>query len=67
MPEEQLYELAGARAIQTFLEHGYSSILETLGTNFFSFLSNLDSLHENFMPSFPKMKVKQMLVCEIKC
>eukprot|EP00055_Hartaetosiga_balthica_P017786 m.123162 g.123162 ORF g.123162 m.123162 type:complete len:719 (+) comp9402_c0_seq1:90-2246(+) len=53
--EEIMFE-AGLMAMQTFIENGFEPALRTLGDNLFDLLSNLDSLHDNFLASFPKMK-----------
>ncbi|EGD79412.1 NO-insensitive guanylyl cyclase III [Salpingoeca rosetta] len=47
---------AGRFFLAGILETGYGSSLRTLGSDFFTLLGNLDSLHESFTPSFPKMR-----------
>jgi hypothetical protein len=44
-------------AIDTFIDSGFLSIMRSLGKDFYTFLGNLDSMHDNFLGSFPKMKV----------
>ena len=47
---------AGKFFLTGIMESGYGHSLRTLGNDFFTLLSNLDSLHESFVPSFPKMR-----------
>eukprot|EP00055_Hartaetosiga_balthica_P000101 m.135671 g.135671 ORF g.135671 m.135671 type:complete len:696 (-) comp10129_c0_seq1:385-2472(-) len=47
---------AGNFFLVGIMESGYGHTLKTLGNNYFTFLDNLDSLHESFIPSFPKMR-----------
>ncbi|EGD78967.1 guanylate cyclase [Salpingoeca rosetta] len=53
--EDCKYE-AGGFFLTGILESGYGHALRTLGDDFFTMLQNLDSLHESFLPSFPKMR-----------
>ena len=55
-PDECL-ERAGQFALGTFIDNGYMVILQSLGNDYFTFLANLDSMHDNFISAFPKMKV----------
>eukprot|EP00043_Microstomoeca_roanoka_P008648 m.83122 g.83122 ORF g.83122 m.83122 type:complete len:703 (+) comp14333_c0_seq2:65-2173(+) len=47
---------AGKFFLTGILESGYGHSLRTLGDDFYTMLCNLDSLHESFLPSFPKMR-----------
>ncbi|EGD78581.1 NO-insensitive guanylyl cyclase III [Salpingoeca rosetta] len=47
---------AGRYFLVGLLESGYGDALRTLGDDFYTMLSNIDSLHESFMASFPKMR-----------
>ncbi|EGD74225.1 NO-insensitive guanylyl cyclase III [Salpingoeca rosetta] len=47
---------AGRCFLFGLLESGYGDALRTLGDDFYTMLGNLDSLHESFLPSFPKMR-----------
>ncbi|EGD74224.1 adenylate and Guanylate cyclase catalytic domain-containing protein [Salpingoeca rosetta] len=53
--DECKYE-AGKNFLVGLLESGYGDALRTLGDDFYTMLGNLDSLHESFLPSFPKMR-----------
>ncbi|EGD78971.1 L3i88 isoform d [Salpingoeca rosetta] len=54
--EECMFE-AGKVSMGTFVRNGYEPVLRTLGKDFFTMLTNLDSLHDNFLSAFPEMKV----------
>lgn len=51
---------AGKVSMSTFVRNGYEPVLHTLGKDFFTLLLNLDSLHDNFLSSFPEMKVPSL-------
>ena len=53
--EECKYE-AGRFFLRGLFESGYADSLRTIGDDFFTMLQNMDSLHESFLPSFPKMR-----------
>ncbi|EGD78919.1 NO-insensitive guanylyl cyclase III [Salpingoeca rosetta] len=57
--EECMYE-AGKMSMGTFVRNGYEPVLRTLGKDFFTMLTNLDSLHDNFLSAFPEMKVPSL-------
>lgn len=48
---------AGSVSTSTFVSNGYEPVLRTLGKDFYTMLTNLDSLHDNFLSAFPEMKV----------
>jgi len=48
---------AGAVSTFTFVDNGYQQVMHTLGGDFYTMLTNLDSLHDNFLSAFPEMKV----------
>eukprot|EP00056_Hartaetosiga_gracilis_P013628 m.227763 g.227763 ORF g.227763 m.227763 type:complete len:515 (+) comp13872_c0_seq7:204-1748(+) len=54
-PDEIMFE-AGMHAMETFIGNGFEPAMRTLGDNFFDLLANLDSLHDNYLASFPHMK-----------
>nr|UQK61950.1 soluble guanylate cyclase 3 [Choanoeca flexa] len=56
LTEEECLRQAGVFAIDTFIDSGFLPVMRSLGKDFFTFLSNLDSMHDNFLGSFPKMK-----------
>eukprot|EP00043_Microstomoeca_roanoka_P000114 m.26766 g.26766 ORF g.26766 m.26766 type:complete len:689 (+) comp10121_c0_seq1:129-2195(+) len=53
--EDCKYE-AGKFFLTGILESGYGNALRTLGKDFYTMLTNLDSLHESFLSSFPNMR-----------
>eukprot|EP00043_Microstomoeca_roanoka_P007989 m.77025 g.77025 ORF g.77025 m.77025 type:complete len:776 (-) comp14053_c0_seq2:214-2541(-) len=57
--DECMYE-AGKVSIMTFVRNGYMPVLHTLGDDFYTLLTNLDSLHDNFLSAFPDMKVPSL-------
>ncbi|EGD80119.1 guanylate cyclase [Salpingoeca rosetta] len=54
-----MYE-AGKVSMGTFTRNGYEPVLRTLGKDFYTMLTNLDSLHDNFLAAFPEMKVPSL-------
>eukprot|EP00055_Hartaetosiga_balthica_P004888 m.13529 g.13529 ORF g.13529 m.13529 type:complete len:755 (+) comp4165_c0_seq2:237-2501(+) len=48
---------SGKNAVGTLVNNGFLDILRTMGDCFYTMLQNLDSIHFNFLASFPEMKI----------
>eukprot|EP00043_Microstomoeca_roanoka_P006449 m.62835 g.62835 ORF g.62835 m.62835 type:complete len:690 (+) comp13416_c0_seq1:198-2267(+) len=57
IPLEDCKFHVGRQFVVTILDTGYGATLLSLGNDFYSYLKNMDSLHDSFVPSFPDMKV----------
>eukprot|EP00049_Salpingoeca_infusionum_P016313 m.332128 g.332128 ORF g.332128 m.332128 type:complete len:262 (+) comp16056_c0_seq23:492-1277(+) len=54
-PDDLKFE-AGVLSVNTFVETGYLPMLKALGPDLFTVIDNLDSMHDNFLAAFPKMR-----------